>query len=104
MGLALASRNPWLRLRSRPSAGARDVFELTGTAKSASGAPIAGATVFLFDFGTNALVSTTTSDGSGNYVFNPPTNGPYWTRFYLASAPEIFGTSGQLIPWATANR
>jgi len=90
--------NPWLDLRDRTPSGALYQFTLAGQVVAANGAAVTGATVWLFDGMTNLPIATTTTDSFGMFQFQPPTNGPYWCRFFKAGAPNFFGTTDILVP------
>jgi hypothetical protein len=72
-------------------------FVLTGVAKDSSNIPLAGAQVDCFKVGSNEFVASTIADGSGSYAFTLPTNQAYFTRAYLAGAPDKAGTSSNIL-------
>lgn len=82
-----------------PSHGARKIFAVTGQFLYASGAPVSGGRVDLFKAdGTNTWVAWTTTDATGAYTFNPPTNGNYTAVCRLDGSPNYFGTTDYLVP------
>jgi hypothetical protein len=67
---------------------------ITGVTKDTAGAAIASATVRLFRASDDALIATTTSDGSGNYSFTvADTSTLYWLEAYKSGSPDIAGTT-----------
>jgi len=98
VGFANMRRGPG-RLGFRAPQVSSYQWRLVGQFFAANGAPLAGATVWLFDAMTNQpLPTTTTTDSFGAFQFITPTNGPYWARFYKAGAPNYFGTTDILVP------
>lgn len=74
--------------------GSQYKFSLSGVTRNQSGVALAGCTVHLFQTSTDTLIATTTSDGSGNYTFNPPNNsGTFYVVAYLPGTPDVAGTT-----------
>jgi hypothetical protein len=69
-------------------------YVIAGTTKNSASAALGGCVVNLFATATNVLQQTSTSDGSGNYVFG--VNDPITTWYvvaYLAGSPDVAGTT-----------
>ena len=88
----------WNRSRSRggvfrqPKAAAFNA-QLTGITKDSLGANLGGCTVDCFVTGTDQFVTTTISDGSGNFTLLPPVSGPFYLVAYLSGVPDVAGTT-----------
>lgn len=70
------------------------VYHLTGVTKSSTGAALGSVTVKLYRTSDDALIATTTSDGSGNYSFTlSNTTTQYYVVAYKAGSPDVAGTT-----------
>lgn len=69
-------------------------YAVTGTAKTATGAIVVGATVRLYRTSDNTVVASTTSGSDGTYSFTGLIDtGPFYVIAYLAGSPDIAGTT-----------
>lgn len=69
-----------------------------GVTKDSTGAALGSCRVDLFETGSNRYISSTTSDGSGNYSFTVPSNSQtYFVRAYKAGGTNLFGTTDETI-------
>ncbi len=67
---------------------------ISGVTKDSTGAALAGVTVKLYRTSDDALMATTTSDGSGNYSFaNVGLGEAYYVTAYKAGSPDVAGTT-----------
>ncbi len=77
--------------RSRPFS--TQGYTISGVTKDSTGAALGVVTLDLFDTRTDALIATTTSDGSGNYSFGVSGGGSYYLVAYKAGVPDVAGTT-----------
>ena len=70
-------------------------FGISGVTRDSTGVALGSCEVRLFKAdASEALVATTTSDGSGNYSFSLGINsGYYWIEAYKSGSPDVAGTS-----------
>lgn len=66
---------------------------LTGVSRDATGNPLGGCTIKIFNTADDVLTASAISDGSGNWTAYPDRAGPYYFVEYLAGSPDVFGTS-----------
>lgn len=66
---------------------------ITGVTKDSGGSAVAAASVKLFRTSNDELVSSTMSDGSGNYTLVATGSGPFYATAYKAGVPDIMGTT-----------
>lgn len=75
------------------SSGRSGARLISGVAYGATGSPIPGATVRLFNTATGLLVCTATADSAGNYVVTEPNNVASFVVAYLPGSPDVAGTT-----------
>jgi hypothetical protein len=75
------------------STGSRHRKVFTGVTLNASGAPLGGCTVQLFNTATGAIVDTQVSDSAGNYKVSDPNNVACFLVAYLPGSPDVAGTT-----------
>lgn len=75
------------------STGSRHRLVFTGVTLNASGAPLGGCTVQLFNTATGAIVDTQVSDSAGNYKVSDPNGVPCFLVAYLPGSPDVAGTT-----------
>lgn len=69
-------------------------YAITGIARTASGAALAGATISLFRTSDHAYIGQTTSAGDGRYTFTvPDATTQYFAVAYKAGSPDVMGTT-----------
>ncbi len=67
---------------------------ISGITRDSAGTPLAACTVKLYRTIDDVLIYTTTSDGSGNYLFDGVQQGfTYYVVAYLVGAPDTAGTT-----------
>lgn len=66
---------------------------LSGVTRDGSGNPLGSCTVHLFQALNDTQISTTISDGSGNFTFLPTASGPFYLVAYLPGSPDVAGTT-----------
>lgn len=69
---------------------------ISGTTKDATGNPLGGVTVDLYDAPTKTLVDTVTSDAGGYYVTGTPYSTAVFANAYLTGSPDVAGTTVDL--------
>ena len=73
--------------------GSRHRMVFTGQTLNASGAPLGGCTVQLYNTATGLLVDTQVSDSGGNYKVTDPNNVACFIVAYLLGSPDVAGTT-----------
>lgn len=69
-------------------------FHIAGLTKNAAGAALGSCAVKLFRSSDDALISSTTSDGSGNYSLTVANNTTqYYVMAYKAGSPDVAGVT-----------
>jgi len=66
---------------------------ITGVTRNSAGAALGGVTVDMFVSATDMFVTTTVSDGSGNYSIQVLVSGPFYLVAYKAGSPDVAGTT-----------
>lgn len=67
---------------------------IPGVTRDASGTPLGACTVDLYLTASKAFVATTTSDASGTFSFNAPSDlATYYLVAYKAGSPDVYATS-----------
>ena len=66
---------------------------IVGISLNSAGAALGNCVVKVFRTADDALVASTMSDGSGNWVAYPNQVGPYYFVEYKTGSPDVFGTS-----------
>ncbi len=66
---------------------------VSGTVKDSNGAAVSGATVYLFNTATGALVDTQTSDADGSYRCGDPNNVASFAVGYKTGSPDTTGAT-----------
>lgn len=66
---------------------------IVGVSRNATGSALGSCVVKVFRTADDALVASTTSDGSGNWTAYPNQPGPYYFVQYKVGSPDVFGTS-----------
>lgn len=77
--------------RSRPFSTKNPT--VSGVTQDSSGAPLGSCVVRLLRTSNDELVSTSTSDGSGNYALIAIGSGPFYVVAYKAGATDVSGTT-----------
>lgn len=68
-------------------------IRMSGVSRDSAGNPLGGVTVKLFHTSDDSFVTSTISDGSGNWTLYNVSGEPFYIVEYLAGAPDVFGTS-----------
>jgi hypothetical protein len=68
-------------------------FVISGVTKDATGTPLGGCSVLLFNAATNVLTQQAVADASGNYAFTVDKTQRWFVVAYLPGAPDVAGTS-----------
>ena len=72
----------------------RKFWRISGVTRDKDGNALASCRVELFETESDALLYSTTSDGSGAFSFSVPTGGwNWWLRAYKAGSPDLAGTT-----------
>ncbi|MDI9847384.1 carboxypeptidase-like regulatory domain-containing protein [Rhodoblastus sp. 17X3] len=76
-----------------PATGGHVEKKVIGQTLDSSGAPLAGATVQLFNTATGLLVDTQVSDAGGNYQLSDPNGVACFVVAYEPGSPDVAGTT-----------
>lgn len=76
-----------------------DAFIISGATLTGAGAALASCDVHLYRTADDTEVQQVTSDGSGVFTFDPVNNGngPWYAVAYKAGAPDLAGTSKNIL-------
>lgn len=69
-------------------------FSITGVTRDSTGVALGSCVVDMFQTGGDIFVTTTTSDGSGNFTLATPNNsGTFYLVAYKPGSPDVAGTT-----------